>query len=158
MDAYVSKPIRAQELFDVLRGLLASAVAGPPESEPTESSGPRSEEPAFDLDATLARCDGDWELLGDMVQLFLPQSEALLAQIGAAVESGDAPALEKAAHKLKGSIGNFSAPRAFAAAQSLEELGRRRELDGCRPVCEELEQALARLQTALSSLETETQR
>ncbi len=153
MDAYVTKPLRAQELFDVLARLLAPPTAPPAppaEAEMKEANAPAG--PAFDLEAALDRCGGDSDLLRNMVQIFLQQSETLRVEIGAAVARGDAPALERTAHRLKGSIGNFSAPRAFAAAQRLEDLGRHGDLTHSPAAQADLEKTLAGLQAALAEL------
>jgi PAS domain S-box-containing protein len=151
MDAYVSKPLRAQELFEVLARLLAPPV-------PATTVRPADDEPqgpAFDLEAALARCDGDWELLHDMARLFAQQSQKLLAEIGEAVARGDGSAVAQTAHKLKGSIGNFNASEAFAAARRLEELGRGGDLAGASSAQANLETTVARLQAALAELTVE---
>ena len=61
----------------------------------------------FDLTASLARVEGDRELLGKMIGLFLAQAEKLLPDIRTASERGDGKALERAAHKLKRLDGQF---------------------------------------------------
>ena len=106
MDAYLSKPLKAQELFDVLARLVSRA-AQPAESSPSVND--NSPEPAFDLEAALARVEGDHELLQTMIGLFTRQSGKLVSEIRQSIADSDGPTLERTAHKLKGSIGNFCA-------------------------------------------------
>lgn len=75
----------------------------------------------------------------------------MIAAIQDALDAGDAQALQRAAHTLKGSIANFGAKAATEAALALEELGRAERLeeaaerlDGlCREV-DRVAEALAR--------------
>ena len=108
--------------------------------------------PAFDLDSALERCDGDRDLLQGMAELFFEQSGKLMPQIAQAVNQRDASAVERLAHKLKGSIGNFSAPQAFTAAQRLEDMGRSGDLSQTTEAHAHLEQSVAGLQAALAEL------
>jgi HPt (histidine-containing phosphotransfer) domain-containing protein len=54
----------------------------------------------------------------------------------AALERQDCVGLTAAAHKLKGSVIQMSAPRLFECAKRLEELGRQGELAEALSVCE----------------------
>jgi CheY-like chemotaxis protein len=145
MDGYVSKPIQAQKLFEVIEALRprpAEAVAG----APAEESGVE----VWDRAATLARIEGDAELLAEMVRLFLEDGPKLVASICEAVSRRDAKALEQAAHTLKGSVSNFSAPSAFEAAQRLEMMGRQSDLNHAAEACSALKTEMERLKSALS--------
>jgi HPt (histidine-containing phosphotransfer) domain-containing protein len=64
----------------------------------------------------------------------------------------DAAKLERAAHTLKGSVGNFAAHEAFEAARRLEQDGRRQDWDQAADDGAALEAALVRLQPALAEL------
>jgi len=149
MDAYASKPIRAAELFEVISRLLPpplSSVAG----ERGGGEGPPGA--VFDLDIALAVVGGDRELLRRMVQWFLGQCPKVLGEIRDSVLRGDGPALERAAHKSKGSLGSLGAQRAYQAALRLEELGSAGELTGSKEAYAELEEAVRGLQGALADL------
>ena len=162
MDAYVAKPLRAEELFTALAGLLP-ASALPLTAKPGADSPPGADassglasteyenvnEPVFDRQAALHRVEGDQALLRLMIQLFAGQSAQLLAEILTAAANGDGPVLERAAHKLKGSVGNFSARRAAAVALRLEQMGHAGDMAGAVLACTELEQELAQLRSEL---------
>jgi two-component system sensor histidine kinase/response regulator len=101
---------------------------------------------AFDGNAVLERVEGDIGLLRKMFQLFSQQSSKLLGEIAGAVARQDGPALERAAHKLKGAVGNFGAGDAYRTALDLELRGRAGEFD-------QLEEASVRLKMQIESLQ-----
>ncbi|HEY2953477.1 MAG TPA: response regulator, partial [Verrucomicrobiae bacterium] len=65
--------------------------------------------PCFDLNGAIDRVEGDIDLLKEIALLFLDDAPAMLFDLHLAVEGGDALALEKSAHRLKGSVANFGA-------------------------------------------------
>ena len=147
MDAYVSKPLRAKELLEVVEGFL------PPRGE-GDSNGAGDEQPstpAFDRDTVLSRFDGDAELLEEVTDLFFDEAPGLISKIRDAVARRDSQALETAAHKMKGSVGNFGAKGAFDAANMLEAMGRKGALSGAEEAGERLETEIGRLNLVLSS-------
>jgi HPt (histidine-containing phosphotransfer) domain-containing protein len=81
-------------------------------------------ESVFDSAAALTQVEGDRKLLGEMIGLYFTQTQKLLPEIRSAGERGDGKALERAAHKLNGSMGSFGAGRASRAALRLEIMGR----------------------------------
>jgi HPt (histidine-containing phosphotransfer) domain-containing protein len=74
-----------------------------------------------------------------------------MTEIGAATAGGDAAALRRAAHTLKGTVSAFGAAEACALAQRLEDMGRDGCLQAARDACAALAEALARLGPALSA-------
>jgi HPt (histidine-containing phosphotransfer) domain-containing protein len=116
MDGYISKPLQPEELFRSIETLLpGSEVAASRE--------------VYNRTATLERLGGDEDLLREMASLFLQNYPEMLTSIRSAVDAGDANALERSAHTLKGSVGNFSARSAFEAAARLEHLAREGDLE-----------------------------
>jgi HPt (histidine-containing phosphotransfer) domain-containing protein len=157
MDAYVSKPLRAEELLKVISDLVPTAGAPAPLAT---TAGATSVTPAvslsnppavFDPALILDRADGDRRLLEEMIDLFLTQAQKLLPAIRSASERGDGHALERAAHKLKSSLGHFGDRRASDAAQRLETLGHDGDFAIAGKAIAELEQEVARLHTALKT-------
>jgi PAS domain S-box-containing protein len=123
MDGYIAKPIHFEDLADALENLGQS----PEVPKVAATVTPRQQEP-MDTASALARVEGDVELLQELVALFLEDLPDLLTNLREAVTAGDAGAIERAAHKLKGSVGNFAAQPAFDAALRLEKIGRVGEL------------------------------
>jgi len=76
----------------------------------------------------------------------------MLGELRTALDDKDAVRLRRAAHSLKGSAANFSAPAAVEAAWKLEEMGRQGNLQGAAESLPELEQEVHRLRRALEGL------
>ena len=106
---------------------------------------------SLDLPVALARVGDDEELLREIAQIFVAQCPGVLAEVRAAAEAGDAGALERTAHALKGSVSNLGAETARLVAGEIEEMVRSSNLDG-------INQALADLAEALSALNADLQR
>ena len=105
MDGYVSKPVSKDALLAVVAQYMSNGsvdlavlnqlrVLG-------ESSGP--------------------EFLGELVDQFVLDTERLLAQLGGALEAGDALAVERIAHTIKGSGGQMGGHRLALSCGRLEE-------------------------------------
>jgi HPt (histidine-containing phosphotransfer) domain-containing protein len=148
MDSYVSKPVRAKELFDAVESQAAPADPEPP---PPAADGDEPGE-IVDWTAAVGRLSGDRELLGELIGLFLDECPKLMATIRQAAADGDAPALRLAAHTLKGSVGNFAARRAFEAAMRLETLARDGTFTGVPAALTVLEREFEALLPELSEL------
>jgi HPt (histidine-containing phosphotransfer) domain-containing protein len=103
-------------------------------------------------DVLMAQFDGDRELFAEVAEIFLEDCPRQMNDIRMAIAAGDAPALEMAAHTLKGSASSFAAPTASAAAEVLERIGRSGDLDGAREALGELEGEIAALETELRRL------
>ena len=144
MDAYVAKPVQPRELLEVMESLTSSPPAAAP-ATPEEGA------PVWDRAVALARVEGDALLLAELAGLFVAESPKLLSAVLDATARGDARGLERAAHALKGSVGNFAAYAAFDAALVLELMGRQGDLTRAEEACTALKAEMRRLQ---SSLET----
>jgi PAS domain S-box-containing protein len=143
MDRYVSKPIRAQELFDTIESIsLPKAPDGIPPANGADT---------VDLAAALGRVGDDRELLGELAALFLEESPRLMEEIAEAIAANDASALRAAAHSLKGAIDNFAAQGAFSAALGLETMGRNGSLVGAAETFAELEREMKQLRPVLAA-------
>ena len=111
----------------------------------------------FDKEALLDGVDGDIEFLDETIAMLNEDSDELLEQARAAVEAQDADALVKAAHALKGMIGNFCAPRAEAVAYQVEAIGRESRLEEAPAAVENLCNEVEGLRIALHAfLEEQT--
>jgi len=145
MDGYLSKPIRAQELFEAIE---------PAAAPPAHNSTPHQRKPSagvLDQTAILARFGGDRGLMKEVAQIFRKNMPGQVAAILRAVADGDGRALERAAHALKGAAGYFSVP-AWETAVELEEMGRENNFRSAERTCVELEEHIARLESALAEL------
>jgi len=100
----------------------------------------------------LGRLNGDRELLAELAVLYLEDEPSLIAELEAAVGRGDAEATRRAAHAIKGSVANFAAAPAQAAALALENAGRGGELSSAPALLDTLRTELAAVRQAMSNL------
>ncbi len=157
MDAYVSKPIRSPRLREAMDEALRrfrspAATATPPPSEQPAPSRPEG----VDLQQLLERTEGDREALERIVQAFRQSYPDVLGALRRAAEDGDAEALSRNAHALKGSLGLFGAKSAFRLAQELERMGRQNDLFNAATCCDRLTRAVRELAVELEQLRKET--
>jgi CheY-like chemotaxis protein len=146
MDGYVSKPIRAAELFTALEEVLGPPAPPEPKAEPASPA----DADVMDFQAALEHVGGDPQLLREVAEVFLAESPAMLAAVGEAVAARDAARLKRAAHTLKGSAGTFAAPVAFEAAFRLEQMGATNNLAQAVTAWDALRQAIDHLRGVLT--------
>jgi CheY-like chemotaxis protein/HPt (histidine-containing phosphotransfer) domain-containing protein len=162
MDGYVSKPIQAAALLAAIEEMLPLLPARstdtpgvPPPAVPKSEAGAPpevAEGEVLDKAELLKRVEDDMDLLGELAALFGESCPKQLAAVRAAIAERDAAALERAAHAIKGSVGNFAARSPFEAALRLELMGHEGELTGAEETCAVLEEALVALKEALGEL------
>lgn len=100
---------------------------------------------SFDRNIALERAGGDEELLREIAEIYLAEYPPLLEGIRSAVDAGDADALQRSAHTLKGSLATMGAEPGAALALSLESQGRENHLQSAAAVLLRLEEELARV-------------
>jgi two-component system sensor histidine kinase/response regulator len=154
MDGYVSKPFNAQELFEAVEGIVA---VSPVPATPTL---PMPSKPAIAIEMGDLAEILDWEaaqkrLRGraeSLARTFVQEVPKLIVQIRAAISSGDAILLHRAAHTLKGSADIFSAKIVAQAAWELECMGRDGRMEGANEAWEDLNPKIKQLISALETL------
>jgi PAS domain S-box-containing protein len=148
MDGYVSKPLRAEDIFTAVRGLFGE------ETENIRALSSTGDEKAeiFDRNQILASMDGDMDLLREIVGMFMEEYPATLDEIKRAISTGDANRLDRSAHALKGLVGNFGARPAYGLAEKLEMMGKEGKLEGAREALGNLEDEMISLKKALADL------
>jgi CheY-like chemotaxis protein len=148
MDGYISKPLRAGELFETISRLVPPTGKASKGTSRVQGGAPE----VMDMAAATMRLEGDVELLKEIADVFLEQSPQLLLRIKEAAERGDSKTVERAAHTIKGSVSNFAAEPAYRAAQKLEEMGRHGDINRAGEACADLESEIERLKPALAAL------
>ena len=149
MDDYVTKPIKAKELFEVIEKITTGSKEKGQGgiSMPKESNKPSLD--TFDLSKALEIVDGNKDLFREIAKMLLESLPHDLGKIKEAITGSDAHMLEQAAHSLKGAVGNFGAKRSFDAAYRLEKMGKEGKMDGSGDALKELEKELAALESEL---------
>jgi two-component system sensor histidine kinase/response regulator len=149
MDDYVSKPIRPEALFSVIKKVAqGSRGEKGQEKTPSEESLNLSSPKTFDLAMAMETVLENEDLFQEIAGIFLDNVPDYMAKIQEAVAQQDASALERAAHSLKGSAGNFGAGKVSEAALHLERLGKNQTMETAA-------QELSNLEAALDELVTE---
>jgi two-component system, sensor histidine kinase and response regulator len=124
MDAYLSKPIKEDDLLAVIERM----VSGQPPQQPAAlvmqadvQSQDQAQQPIFDRQALLVRLGGNETLIQKFVTMFFDSADEHMNLLRQAVEAGDAEQMRAKAHAIKGSAGNVGACALSAAAAEFEK-------------------------------------
>ncbi len=147
MDNYLSKPIRSQELDDMLDGYLNREYSTVASVEPSAA-----QQPAVCAEELLERVDGDRIFVQELVDIFRADYPLQIRSMREAVEKGDSATLQRAGHALKGALKNLAAPTASILASELEEMGKSGGNDLAASKIAQLETEVIRVVDALEGL------
>ncbi len=145
IEGYLAKPLRPSALFEIIQQVMSRSDRAVPAEAPPPV--------VFDRSCFLSRLEGDEQLGGEIIEMFLQECPKLLDGVRRAARQHDASLLERAAHTLKGSVGDIAAPQAFDAARTLEMMARQGNLDDAGAALMSLEGALDRLVPELRKIE-----
>ena len=106
----------------------------------------------FDPDALWHRVHGDVTLLRELVELFDSEVPEMLARIDKAIKNALPSDLEKASHKIKGTMLQFSAHVAASIALKLEKNGQIGAMAGAAELLQKLQQEVSEVQKALHAM------
>jgi two-component system sensor histidine kinase/response regulator len=143
MDGYVSKPIRMEDLEATIASVVESLKPATPPKAPT---------PVSDIDALLEGVGGDRRLLREMIRIFQADSPEQVSAIAKGLTRKDPVAVQRAAHALKGAIGNFQCEKAFETARKIEQSAAEGNLRAAKQVFAELNREMAHFTHYLSRL------
>lgn len=144
MDDYISKPIDLQELFEVIKKWT--------EADDVQNEMKRT---PIDFKTALMKCDGDKELLNELVHDFLDYIPGHLKTLHEAVQSNNPGAIEDTAHAIKGSAGLLSMDGMTQTAIKLEEMGREKNMQGVEGVVQKLKTEFQELRKYIMRVEKE---
>jgi PAS domain S-box-containing protein len=145
MEGYLAKPLRAIALFEIIQRVAAPTDKVESQDAPMQM--------IFDKSSLLTRLEGDESLGKEIIEMFLHECPKLLDGVRQAAEQSNASMLERAAHALKGSVGDIAAPQAFDAARTLEIMAREGKIEGAGAAVARLEGAIHQLEYELRNLE-----
>ena len=145
-DGYLAKPYRSRELLDAIAAVVPASVpaTGRKATPAAPAAGGR-----LDWQAALETVDGDRELLGKMIDGFVGQQPALVAELREALRAGDLPVAERVAHTIGGSLRSFDGARVVALANALEDRCREGSADKAAAAARALEPELAEVMVEL---------
>jgi PAS domain S-box-containing protein len=148
MDAYVSKPIHASDLYRTIESLMK---LGAPQPARTSSESPDAGEAA----AMLERFGGNPRFFRSLVRTFQKDAASQLARIARAIGRRDSQALASAAHTLKGAAGVFGPGPVPDLARQIESGARSNRMEGAREMHARLKKEINRLNRRLEALSAE---
>jgi signal transduction histidine kinase/DNA-binding response OmpR family regulator len=148
MDAYVSKPVNAAELFGTIDRLLPHRASAAPRAAAAMAA-PRSQGAPIDRAKLEEYVDHDEELLQDILATFRTDCVQRVRDIERTLAAKDARELARAAHTIKGSLLSIAARPAADAALRLEMLARSGNLSSADAALADLKRELQRLDPAI---------
>ncbi len=107
----------------------------------------------IDREDLMERIGGDLELLEELLELFDEDYPELLNEIRQAILQQNGEQLKRAAHTLKGAVGNFAAIKAHQLALALEKKGEAGDFTNTPELVEQLTAAIQEFKSALKTLE-----
>ena len=135
MDDYISKPVTAPVLKDILEKYL-------PYKKTAMTDHPHVSQKAEKSPVQIRRiqevADGDKEFEQELIALYLSDIEKRLKDIEEAVEELDAARVQTGAHALKGSSASAGADEVKEVAQRLEKMARSGNMDSAPEIVEKL--------------------
>ena len=154
MDGYLSKPIRPQELDDMLDGYMRSSrnLAKTSGSGETKAEPGASVPSAVSAEELLERIDDDRLFLSELLEILRGDYKGQIAAIRQAIAMNDRASLQKVAHALKGALGNLAASVAAGIAGQLESIADSGNLELGGALVPQLEQEMNRVINELENL------
>jgi HPt (histidine-containing phosphotransfer) domain-containing protein len=104
----------------------------------------------------LARVDGDWQLLADLCDLAQAELPRMIHSLAEEVNLGNANAVHRAAHRLKGSLSIFGTGPQIEDCLSMEELALKEDLSQTPELLSRLERHLEEFSAAVAALGKES--
>jgi two-component system sensor histidine kinase/response regulator len=173
MDGYLSKPIRQQELDEVLEKFSSSLKLVDTDSALSETKKPehlrplaaaQSPQVPHELTPSVAlneaelmdRIDGDLDFLAELTEIFRKEYPRQLSAARKAIEDRDRDALRQAGHALRGALANLAASDLAALAGEIESVADSGDLSATGVLVDQLEQDIKTVLRSLESLCQET--
>ncbi|MFZ6750124.1 response regulator [Undibacterium sp. Ren11W] len=153
MDHYLSKPIHAEKLRQLLLSYAGELAHATPIPEPAFNHKRRATDVAhvssasFDYDAALL--EGDRDVLQIIAPLFLEGCEKQVQELALAISQNDKILLHRSAHTMKGLVSNFVAIPIENLAKELELKGKNGDFERVEIIFSEMKEQLELMNIAL---------
>jgi two-component system sensor histidine kinase/response regulator len=153
MDDYIAKPIRSQELYRAIeKGTSEDPSSLEPNPSPQPSPVTDDAIPPEVFDARkFVTIISDESLVRELIPIFAEDAAPMLADAEKALLTGDAEALHRATHSLKGLVGNYSALEATKVVTALDNNARSGDLTSAAQMFPKVAAAIERLGHALEA-------
>jgi len=153
MDDYLSKPVVLADMLALIEkwaGFDSRFAFAHPDAEKIEQYETAAE--IINMEELLKRTTGDKKLTRDMAATFIESAPKDIWSIKNSLTAGDAVALCKSAHKLKGAAANISLPLLSETARRIETLAGDDDLENAGKLLPELEQRSEQALVAIREL------
>jgi PAS domain S-box-containing protein len=151
MDGYLTKPIRQQELDQVLNSFACESCEVAEAQERQDGL-----QVSVHADELLERVDGDRELLAELLELLRKDYPPQIEVMRRAIADNKCNTLEQVAHCMKGALGNLAAVTGTELASELERIARSGHVAQAQARLNELEEELDRVVKQIEDLCLET--
>jgi PAS domain S-box-containing protein len=143
MDAYISKPIDSEKLFEAIETLTHKVG---------DSKNVVADSAAVDTTLLLKAFDGDWAFLQEIVEVFLSDYPKLMDDLRRANAQGDCDLLLRSAHSLRGMLRNFQADAAAEVAFEIEAKAKAENFDDVRTKIDQLTDRITEVDKILRTI------
>jgi HPt (histidine-containing phosphotransfer) domain-containing protein len=157
MDDYITKPVRLEAIAAVLERWAGRPVPDEPEAGAVgPAPGGALPDPLDQAQIELLSSldDGEGAVLREIIDQYLAQTVEGRGDLVRAIGQGDAQALERAAHKLRGASANVGAVVLAEICSELEAQGRAARLEGAAGLVERFDAEFTRVGDALHQVAT----
>jgi CheY-like chemotaxis protein len=155
MDDYLAKPFLPEQLNELVNRWLGERASSDP-APPDHFEGAAPAEAAVDLSQLElfrgSEANGSENLLVDIIDCFVADLNSRLAAMRESVTRGEAVALARTAHALKGSAGSLGAAGLVAICAQIERAVREGSTGETHTLLQRLEAEAARVSGALEQL------
>ena len=152
MDDYVAKPVGREELGAVLGRWVSETPAF---RLPAPEGGAAYAGPILNPEVLAGlralQDEDDTDFVAELTGIFLEDARSGLSALEEAVRRGDAPAIERVAHMLKGSSGSMGASRMSGLCARLEAAGASEDLSMAPRLLGRLEEEFGRVERELKA-------
>lgn len=145
VDAYETKPIQRQKLYEILERWLSVTILKP--GLLVESNSDKSQLIPIDYQKALAEFDDDKEFFDELLNEFIANVDIQINEISLALIAKNAKIVADHAHSIKGGAANLLAHDLSFAAGELEKTGKKRTLENGQSQLEKLKYEFNRLKS-----------
>jgi two-component system sensor histidine kinase/response regulator len=140
MDDYVSKPLDAQRLYDV----ISKYCTKHPHSSPALAERRIPSNSILDINDMKQRIGDDDEFISELLIIFKDDALELVKNLENAIFENAPSKLQECAHALKGMSANVSAISLKEVSYTLEKMGESGDILNAEKICSELKEVLNR--------------
>lgn len=162
MDDFIPKPIIAEDLYATMEKWLKTKTSDirsreegafhvPPSAQEVLLQASLGGEIAI-LGPVLEKHGDDMDFFRELAEIFMGDTPDLIRDLAHFVDTSDAKALERTAHKLKGACGNFGLEGMYDLFVRLQTLGKENKMNEAASIVSEVSAMYNNVEVALRQL------